>query len=52
LSEVSDEISRRLRVNNERAVYYDLLYQLKNKQKVYSAESTVQRPGSVHSDRE
>ena len=52
LSEVRDEISQRLRVNNERAVYYDLLYQLKNKQKVYSAESTAQRPGSVHSDHE
>jgi peptidyl-prolyl cis-trans isomerase C len=50
LSEVRDEISQRLRVNNERAVYYDLLYQLKNKQKVYSAESTAQHPESDHSN--
>lgn len=35
LSEVRDEISQRLRVNKERAVYYDLLYQLQNKTKVY-----------------
>jgi peptidyl-prolyl cis-trans isomerase C len=48
LSEIRDEISQRLRVNNERAVYYDLLYQLKNKQKVYSAESTAQLPESDH----
>jgi peptidyl-prolyl cis-trans isomerase C len=34
LQEVRDEISQRLRVDKERAVYYDLLYQLKNKQRV------------------
>ena len=52
LSEVRDEISQRLRVNNERAVYYDLLYQLKNKQKIYSAENAVQHPESNHSNLE
>jgi peptidyl-prolyl cis-trans isomerase C len=31
LPEIRDEISQRLRVNKERSVYYDLLYQLKNK---------------------
>jgi peptidyl-prolyl cis-trans isomerase C len=34
LQEVRDEISQRLRVDRERAIYYDLLYQLKNKQRV------------------
>lgn len=34
LQEVRDEITQRLRVDKERAVYYDLLYQLKNKQRV------------------
>ncbi len=34
LPEVRDEISQRLRIDRERAVYYDLLYQLKNKQRV------------------
>jgi peptidyl-prolyl cis-trans isomerase C len=52
LSEVRDEISQRLRVNNERAVYYDLLYQLKNKQKVYSAENSTRRPEMNHSNLE
>jgi peptidyl-prolyl cis-trans isomerase C len=52
LSEVRDEIFQRLRVNNERAVYYDLLYQLKNKQKVFIAESTIQRPESDQSKHE
>lgn len=35
LSEVQDEIFQRLRVSKERSVYYDLLYQLQNKTKVY-----------------
>jgi peptidyl-prolyl cis-trans isomerase C len=38
-ADAKDEIFQRLRVNKERSVYYDLLYQLKNKQKVYIAEA-------------
>lgn len=38
-TDVKDEILQRLRVIKERSVYYDLLYQLKNKQKVYIAET-------------
>jgi peptidyl-prolyl cis-trans isomerase C len=34
LVDVKDEILQRLRVNKERSVYYDLLYQLKSKQKI------------------
>jgi peptidyl-prolyl cis-trans isomerase C len=52
LSEVRDEISQRLRVNNERAVYFDLLYQLKNKQKVYRTENRALDSGSDHSKHE
>jgi len=35
LSEVRDEIIQRLRVTKESAVYYDLVYQLRNRIKVY-----------------
>lgn len=39
--EVRDEISRRIRVNKERMVYYDLLYNLRDKMNVYiSVESS------------
>lgn len=34
LSDAKDEILQRLRINKERSVYYDLLYQLKSKQKI------------------
>ncbi|HDQ46265.1 MAG TPA: hypothetical protein ENN17_12345 [bacterium] len=39
LSEVQDEVRRRIRVNKERAVYFDLLYQLQNRSKIYIAET-------------
>jgi peptidyl-prolyl cis-trans isomerase C len=52
LSEVKDEIAQRLRVNNERAIYLDLLYQLKNKQKVYHAGSAAKSTESVHTTQE
>ena len=35
LPDVRDEIRERIRVNKERNVYYDLLYQLQNRSKVY-----------------
>ena len=35
LTDVHDEILERIRVGKERSVYYDLLYQLQNKTKVY-----------------
>jgi len=35
LPDVRDEIRERIRVNKERNVYYDLLYQLQNRTKVY-----------------
>lgn len=37
LVDVRDEIIQRLRVSKERSIYYDLLYQLQNKSKVFIA---------------
>lgn len=37
LSDIRAEIIQRLRVNKERSVYYDLLFQLQNKTKIYVA---------------
>jgi peptidyl-prolyl cis-trans isomerase C len=49
LQEVGDEISQRLRVDRERAIYYDLLYQLKNKQRVVMG--TQEKAKSAEADR-
>lgn len=39
LSEVKDEVRDRVRIGKERNVYFDLLYQLQNRNKVYVAQS-------------
>ena len=45
LEEVRDEIFQRLRASKERSVYYDLLYQLQNKTKVYVSVPQSQEVG-------
>lgn len=44
--DAKDDILQRLRVNKERTIYLDLLYQLQNKYKVYvaSSQDQVQQP--------
>jgi len=46
LMDVRDEVIQRLRVSKERSVYFDLLFQLQNKTKVYVSVPHSSREGS------